>query len=221
VTVSSTMDFWFDFDNAFNPAFGQVTDAILDAYDVTEAPFGITSSWRRHRSDGTYPDGFREEMEPKRDSLLLLADEQLAILDRHFHGDAEAERSAFEEFGQGVHFDDRRPAGDKVHKMDTGGPTDPPTGYHNWHAFTRAAVLVGADADRWLTMDRNVGLAWAIQSVARPADDAPDNPPLDEARLQSLRTAWLPLDADGLDEAFDSFPFPPNLEAPAASAGAP
>lgn len=150
-------------------------------------------------------------MEQNRDSLLLLADEQLAIFDRHFNGDGDAERSAFEEFGQGVLFDDRRRAGDKVHKMDTGGPIDPPTGYHNWHAFIRAAVLVGADEDRWLNMDRNVGLAWAIQSAARPADDAQDNPPLADAHLQTLRDVWLTLDADGLDDAFDNDQFAPSL----------
>lgn len=207
--MADAMEFWLEFDNVFNPGFGQVSDAIFDAYDATDAPFGIAAKWRQHRAAGTYPDGFHDDMAVNEDSLLLLAKSQLEIFERHFAGDAAEEQAAFEAFGQGVLFDDRRPVGDKIHKMDTGGPNDPPTGYHNWHAFIRAAVLVGADADRWLAIDRCVGLAWAIQSVARPVEDAQDNPPLDEATLQPLRDAWLALDADQLDTAFDSEPFPP------------
>ena len=119
------------------------------------------------------------------DSLSLLAGEQLKIIDRHFGDDGAAQQSAFEAFGQGVLFDDRRPAGDKVHKMDTGGPADPPTGYHNWHAFIRAAVLVGGDPQRWLEIDRQVGLAWGIQSVAKPVEDATNNPPLQATHARS------------------------------------
>lgn len=208
--MADAMEFWFEFDNVFNPSFGQVSDGVLDAYDATGAPFGIAAKWRRHRADGTYPDGFREDMDANRDALLLLADTQLEVIDRHFAGDTAAEQSAFEEFGQGVLFDDRRPVGDKIHKMDTGGPADPPSGYHNWHAFIRAAVLVGADADRWLGIDRCVGLAWGVQSVAKPVEDATDNPRLDDATLQKLRDVWLSLDADGLDTAFDSEPLPPE-----------
>lgn len=204
-----SMEFWFAFDNFFNPGFGQVTDDVLIAYQATGAPFGITESWRRHRGDGTYPGGFQQEMAENAGALLQLADQQLVILDSHFAGDAEAEQRAFEEFGQGILFDERRPVGDKIHKMDTGGPADPPTGYHNWHAFIRAAVLVGADEDRWLGLDGHVGLAWAVQTVARPVEDATDNPPLEEARLQGLRDAWLGLSADQLDDAFDQEPFPP------------
>jgi len=95
--------------------------------------------------------------------------------------------------------------------MDTGGPDVPPRAYHAWHAFIRAVVLLGADEERWLGLDRKVGLAWAIQNEARPADDRPDNPPLPEARLEALRAAWLELDADALDAAFDNDPLPPAL----------
>ena len=208
--MADAMQFWFDFDRAFNPGFGQVSEAVLDAYDATGAPFGIAARWRRHRAAGTYPAGFHQDMAANADSLSLLAGEQLKIIDRHFGDDGAAQQSAFEAFGQGVLFDDRRPAGDKVHKMDTGGPADPPTGYHNWHAFIRAAVLVGGDPQRWLEIDRQVGLAWGIQSVAKPVEDATDNPPLQATTLQRLRDAWLALDADELDAAFDSEPFPPD-----------
>src|SRR5215208_6697399 len=166
--AGTSMEFWFEFDNHFNPGFGQVGDDVFAAYDATGGPFAIRDTWREHRAKGTYPDGFRAAMEPNRDAVMLLAEQQLEIFDRHFGGDPDAEQLAFEEFGQGINFDDRRPVGDKVHKMDTGGPERPPQAYHAWHAFIRAVVLLGADAERWLRMDRNLGLAWAMQNEARP-----------------------------------------------------
>lgn len=209
--AGSSMEFWFEFDNFFNPGFGQVGDDVLLAYELTGGPFGPRDRWIAHRADGTYPDGFRDEMAGNREPLMQLAGQQLAIFDRHFSGDAAAEQNAFEEFGHGVNFDDRRPNGDKVHKMDAGGPDRPPQAYHAWHCFIRAVMLLGADEDRWLAMDRNLGLAWAIQNEARPADDDPNNQPLPPERLDALRGAWLKLDVDELDTAFDSTPLPPAL----------
>lgn len=207
-------EFWFQFDNAFNPGFGQVSDEIFEAYAATGGPDGPLGRWRHHRRNGTYPDGFRQDMERAADGHLFLAQKQLEIIDQHFGADAGAERSAFEGFGQGVLFDDRRPPTEKVHKMDIGGPNDPPIGYHRWHACIRAAVMVGADSERWLTIDRLVGLAWAIQSEARPEEDSPDNPGLPAERLTELGEHWMNLDFDELDAEFDSDPFPRGVDAP-------
>jgi hypothetical protein len=205
------MEFWFEFDNFFNPTFGEVGDDVFAAYAAIGGPFGVKIAWRDDRDAGTYPEGFRRAMEGVKPHIMQLADQQLAIFDRHFAGDAAAEQTAFEEFGQGLNFDDRRPDGDKVHKMDQGGPDKPPQAYHAWHAFIRAVVLLGADEQRWLRMNRNLGLAWAIQNEARPTDDRPDNPPLAAERLEALRAAWLVLDAKQLDDAFDHDPLPPAL----------
>lgn len=213
-------EFWFQFDNAFNPGFGQVSDEVFEAYGATESPDGPLQRWRHHRRGGTYPDGFRQDMERAADAHLLLAEKQLEIIDQHLGGDAGAERNAFEGFGQGVLFDDRRPPTEKVHKMDIGGPNDPPIGYHRWHACIRAAVMVGADSERWLTIDRLVGLAWAIQSEARPEEDSPDNPGLSAERLTALGEHWMGLDFDGLDTEFDSDPFPRGVDAPEVAARA-
>jgi hypothetical protein len=209
----AVMEFWFEFDNFFNPSFGEVGPDVFAAYDAIGGPFGVKAAWRDDRDAGTYPVGFKRAMELVKPALTQLADQQLAIFDRHFAGDAAAEQTAFEEFGQGLNFDDRRPTGDKVHKMDQGGPDKPPQAYHAWHAFIRAIVLVGADEQRWLRMNRNLGLAWAIQNEARPTDDRPDNPPLPAERLEALRAAWLVLDAKQLDDAFDHDPLPPTLGA--------
>lgn len=206
------IEFWFDFDLAYNPGFGRVSDEILEAYSIIRGPDFPRARWREHRLRGTFPDGFARDMMPMKDALLLLANDQLQIIDRHYAGDDEGLRAAFEDFGQGVLFDDRRPPGEKIHKMDVGGPDNPPIGYHRWHAFNRAVVVVGGDADRWLTIDRYVGLAWAIQSEARPEEDRPDNPGLPEERLAALREQWTKMSWDELDAAFDSDPFPPGVD---------
>ncbi|CAA9474491.1 MAG: hypothetical protein AVDCRST_MAG67-429 [uncultured Solirubrobacteraceae bacterium] len=205
------MEFWFEFDNFFNSAFGEEDPEADAAIRAIGGPFAISRSWHEHRNNDTYPDGFKQDMTALQGPLMKLAEQQLAIFDRHFEGDAAAEQNAFEEFGQGLNFDDRRPVGDKVHKMDQGSPSQPPQAYHAWHAFMRAVVLLGADEERWLGLNRNLALAWGIQAEARPADDNPNNPPLPQARMEELRAAWLALDADGLDEMFDNDPLPPRL----------
>lgn len=206
------IEFWFEFDLAYNPGFGQVSQEVLRAYTAVRGPDFARARWREHRLRGTYPEGFIRDMTPMKDALLFLADGQLEIIDRHFGGDGAAERVAFEDFGQGVLFNDRRPPGEKIHKMDVGGPDNPPIGYHRWHAFNRAVVVVGGDAERWLTVDRHVGLAWAIQSEARPEEDNPHNPGLSAERLAVLREQWTKMTADELDDAFDHDPFPEGVD---------
>jgi hypothetical protein len=79
-------------------------------------------------------------------------------------------------------------------------------GHHRWHAIIRATVLGGGDAGRWLQIDRNVGLAWAIQREAHPVSSKPNNPGLPAARIAELRTTWLSRSSVELDEAFDTKP---------------
>ena len=174
-------EFWFEFDNVFNPTFGHLSGDVMAAYtslsahnDGIDYPY---QRWREHRKRGTYPDGFRAEMTSIQDLLLFLCAKQAEVLDRHFAGDPDAQRSAFEHFGEGVLFDQRRPVHQKVHQMDAAlSPDSPPKGYYTWHGIIRAAVMVGADAGRWLAIDRNVGLAWGIHGEARPVQDAPTTP---------------------------------------------
>jgi hypothetical protein len=147
-------------------------------------------------------------MTPLRAGLQTISTGQLALVDQHLLGDAEIMRFSFEDFAQGVLFDDRRPAGVKVHMMDTSGVTNPPIGYHRWYALARAMVFTGIDAARWTQLLSFIALAWAIQSEARPVQDT-HNPPMDAARLQTLRDAWLPRNPDELDNNFDNYPYPP------------
>jgi hypothetical protein len=89
-------------------------------------------------------------------------------------------------------------------------------GYRRWHAFCRAAMLIGADQSFWLKILRLVALAWAIQSEMNPRIDQPDNPEMAPQRLKLLSQFWLSADTDLLDRAFVQFkhraPTPEQLQ---------
>jgi hypothetical protein len=205
-TPQLAIDFWIEFDNLFldNPSA-----EIIQAYGQLGGDIDRPRKrWTAHRRNGTYPAGFVADMQSIRDPLLVLGEKQIETIDKHFQGDREAEQRAFEDFAQGILWDGRRPQTRKLHMMDTSGPANPPIGYHRWHTFIRAIVAVGGDADRWLIVDRNVSLAWAIQSLLKPVQDTHDNPPLTSDQLKKFREKWLTLSVEQLDDAFDSFPYP-------------
>jgi hypothetical protein len=195
------IDFWYEFDKYFH---AEPPQEVIDAENALP---DLRNLFVNHRRNGTYPSGFISDITPSRDPIMFLANRQLDMFSKYFHGDTEIERGSFEDFGQGVLFDDRRSPPDKIHKMD-GGRNNPPIGYHRWHGFIRAVVFLGGDTSRWLQMDRNVGLAWDIQSILQPPDDVPNNPRLSSTRLEQLRSLWSIRSFDELDNAFDSFPFP-------------
>ena len=201
-------DFWFTYDDhfLFNPP-PQVFAAYAAIGDL-DAPL---TRFAETRTAGTFPADFVTAMEPLRAGLEALSTEQLGVVDRFYGGDADGLQGAFEHFGYGDLFDDRRPAGNKVHMMDSSGPANPPIGYHRWHAIVRAMTVLGIDAARWDAIDRLIALAWAIHAEAQPTQDA-DNPPLPGARLTALRADWLARTPDERDSAFDTFPFPPPTQ---------
>jgi hypothetical protein len=201
------IDFWYEFDNYF---MFKAPQEIIDAYNILFSIGDLRHLFRTHRRNGTYPEGFKVDVSPVRDTIIFLAQKQLDIIEKYFKNRAENERKAFEDFGQGVLYDDRRNPPDKIHKMD-GGRNNPPIGYHRWHAFIRALVIIGGEGEeekRWLEIDRNLGLAWEIQSILKPQDDNPNNPELPVHRLNQLQTIWLSKSFDLLDIEFDSFPYP-------------
>jgi hypothetical protein len=204
-TKEKGIEFWFQFDDRFlfNP-----TIEIRQLYGQIQGPDTIRFAWEQARQAGTYPAAFEASIQSMHTALVRLSELQFEVMEAHFTDDLDSLRYAFEDFGQGVLFDDRRNPGDKIHKMDTGGPLNPPIGYHRWHPIIRASVIAGGNASLWLEINRFVGLAWAIQSDAKPIEDAPDNPPLAAQRLEELRAIWLNADAEALDRAFDSSPYP-------------
>ncbi|MGE4070466.1 MAG: hypothetical protein AB7E72_04770 [Lysobacterales bacterium] len=202
-TIDSALDFWYEFDQAFLFATSPEVDGLYATiFGPNFAADALIDAVRDHRAD------LSQVVAGKEPSFQRLAEIQLSIMDRHFPDPADLQR-AFEDFGQGILFDaktlpgsgrPRRPVGRLIHMMD--GTPDDCIGYHRWHAFIRAAVAAGADAGRWLAVNRLVALAWAIYSELNPREDAPNNPPLATARLDSLRNGWLSADEATLNEAF-------------------
>jgi hypothetical protein len=207
------VEFWYELDDHFLFNVGDHPE-VLDAYGAIEMPDGITNLRAEHRANGTYPAGFLADVTPMRDALELLSTEQLKIFDRHLAGDAETTQRAFEDFGQGVHFDERRDPGTRIHMMDASGPTNPAVGYHRWHAIIRAQIELGIDAGRWTQIDRWLGLGWAMQSEAQPVQGERANPGLPAARIDELRQRWLQRTPGQIDDAFDSVPYPSDAIVP-------
>lgn len=207
-TKEQGVEFWFDFDNHFLPS--TASDEVLAAYGAIGGPDRPRSVWQQARIDDRFPEDFIAYANPVKDSIAFLAEQQREVFEAHFPCDIDSLGRAFEDFGQGVLFDDRRSVGDKLHKMDTGF-NSPPIGYHRWHPFIRAHSLTGDDEDYWLRIDRLVGLAWNIQSVTQPVPDKPDNPSLSKDQLEQFHARWCGMSFDDIDAAFDSFPFPTEI----------
>ncbi len=196
-------DFWFDLDDRF--LFNRPPE-VNQALAAIGGPGLILARFDARRQAGQFPAAFIADVTPRRAGLQAISTLQLEVVDRYF-SDIDGLRAAYEHFGYGDLFDDRRPVTRKVHMMDISGPGDPPIGYHRWHAINRAMVLLGIDADRWSAIDRLVALAWAIHAEAQPQQDT-HNPPLPESRLVALRAHWLTRTDDQLDEAFSAGDFP-------------
>jgi hypothetical protein len=209
-TNDLAISFWTEFDSNFHysippQVFQAYQTLFLDRFTGRPDMDVIYNSWADHRSRGDYPAEFRKQFEPLKDQILYLAELQVDIMRRHFKDDIASLQRAFEDFGQGTLYNPNRPQ-DSIHKMDD--LSGPPIGYHRWHAFIRATVLLGASTNVWLFIDRCVGLAWAIQSEAQITQNSPNNPGLEGTRLEELRSSWLQLSFDDLDAAFDNYPFP-------------
>jgi hypothetical protein len=200
------IDFWYEFDKFFLSG-----NDILKAKEILEPYVKLKDSFLSHyRNKTVEAAAFRKEHESIKDSVKLLADNHLRILDQHFGGSEEMEQIAFELFAQGLLFDDgldkngnpRRIPGNKVHMMD-----DDMRGYLIWHAFVRLVVvlLYGDDVEsadskqrRWLQTDRHIGLAAGILAALIKAGVEPEqtndptfNKPIDPTALEELRADWL------------------------------
>lgn len=208
--------FWFEFDNATqgDPEFGNV---ILRA-----GGFGVQNDYRQIRTAGTYPAAFRQKFLPSLEDWRIIARLQIDMIGTLLDNDLANIQAAFEDFGQGTLFDNdpRRDDGNRIHMMD-GQVGAQLVGYHRWHAAIRAIQLLGfSDNAWWEDLDRILGLAWAIQSFARPRQQNMPNPGLTSADLADLRTAWLELAPERRDRQYDltagAVGFHPSPKHPAA-----
>jgi hypothetical protein len=98
-----------------------------------------------------YEQSFSIEVSPYKDGIVKLANDQRQIINDHLRDFIEIQQ-AFELFGQGVLYDERRGT---VHKMDGTFPRHL-VGYRRWHGFIKAAVSVGQAIDFWLNLDRSM-----------------------------------------------------------------
>ena len=115
-----TRFYWYEFDNVF---LLRPPQDIADAYgslgrDFIDKPRNFL---RLRTIQGTYPQRFVDDVMPLKDGLLHLANRQLQIMDEHFPEAPADLQQAFEEFGQGILWDDRPDRverGIPIHMMD-------------------------------------------------------------------------------------------------------
>ncbi len=117
---------------------------------------------KEHKINVTYPDDFIKEVKQDQErvkSIIFLAQKQLEIIKRSFGNDIKSQQKAFEDFGQGVLYDDRtpRPVERRIHMMDEGQ-----FGFYRWHIFIRTAALLNLESEMWIHVDRHLGLACTI-----------------------------------------------------------
>jgi hypothetical protein len=195
-------NFWYEFDNFF--LWDERQDVLKAIGNISD----LDRICKEHKINSTYPIDFMNEVrrdEERVNSIIFLAQKQLDIINNIFGSDIESEQRAFEDFGQGILFDDRspRPLSNRVHMMDEGQ-----FGFYRWHTFIRTAVLLNQDPQRCLHVDRHIGLACAIDSVQRPRQSTndgnnPNNSEITPETLDKLRSSWLQLSFEELDAEFD------------------
>jgi hypothetical protein len=207
-------EFWYDFDNqALWRRTPEFSDALKRAYFDQGLTFdSLVDEFRASFARPDHPRQFADRIANSRSGFLDLAKLQLAVIDRHLQDNLDIQQ-AFQDFGQGVLYDDRkpRPPGFHVHMMD-GDPSNW-VGWQRWHASLRAEQELGADRGRWLHVNCCIGLAWSIQTEAKPVQDSQNNPSLAAQRVEELATAWMQLDTATLDWAFATHPLvPPSIQ---------
>jgi hypothetical protein len=201
------MDFWYEYDTSF------LSDPdMLKPKHTLDTYVKLKDSFLSHYRNKTIESGFKKEFESIKESVKLLADNHLRIIEEYFSGSKQKEQMAFELFAQALLFDDgrdkdgkpRRVPGNKVHTMD-----DDIRGYLIWHAFVRlVVVLLYGDEDdeaadpkkkkRWLQTDRHIGQAAGILAALIKAGKEPEqtsdpnyNKPMDSTALEEPRADWM------------------------------
>ncbi len=199
-------EFWFQFDNRFLFPDPEVVDALQSAYVFNGSAMDLDKPvdlFRVSYGQPTHPEPFLNAIQPNRSGFVDLARIQSDVISAHLATNDDI-RTAFEDFAEGILLDPRRLPGMRVHKMD-GNPEDW-VGFHRWYVFARAVELLGENAEQWRYLGHCIGMAWAIQTVAKPGDDIV-NPELPTAQLTAIRDRWMNLSSQALDWAFATHRF--------------
>lgn len=210
-------NFWFDFDNRFRY---EPTIEVAESYSKMGGLTFPIDEFRKTRAAGTWPKSFIAEFQGAKGTAVgFLTAQQEIMFNEHFTGDSafESMTNTFVEFGTGLLTDERRDTSkyfdNVIHSMD-GSISNPPVGYHRWHGVIRVYTLLNGITDGlWLNVDRCVALAWAIQSELKPLGISSDgkNPntkSIAPTKLDELKSLYLNMTFEQLDEAFDSAPYP-------------
>jgi len=195
-------NFWYEFDNFF--LWDERQDVLKALGNISD----LDRICKEHKINETYPIDFINEVrqdEQRVKSIIFLAQKQLEIMNKNFGNNTESQQRAFEDFGQGILFDDRRPRplNNRVHMMDEGQ-----FGFYRWHTLIRTALLLNQVSEMWLHVERHIGLACSIDSVQRPRQSTndgnnPNNSEISPEKLDKLRSFWLQLNFEELDAEFD------------------
>lgn len=200
-------EMWYQFDEVtmYNSS-RELTDAYIAIGELFggDVEHSVLERWQELSKSPEYPHNYTELVAPAKDAFMVLSRAQLGVFDAYYRGQGLALASAFSGFGQGVLFDPRRAnVESEVHSMNG----SPPKGYHTWHAYMRAMMLLGIDKQRWASVATFNAFAWALQTVAKPNLRAV-NPPLPRLTVARLAATWLPRFPEQLDADFQSFPYP-------------
>ena len=195
-------NFWYEFDNFF--LWDERQDVLKSLGNISD----LDRICKEHKINETYTIDFINEVrqdEQRVKSIIFLAQKQLEIMNKSFGNNIESQQIAFEDFGQGLLFDDRspRPLNNRVHMMDEGQ-----FGFYRWHTLIRTAVLLNHESEMWLHVDRHIGLACSIDSLQRPRQSTndgnnPNNSEISPIMLDKFRAFWLQLNFEELDREFD------------------
>jgi len=195
-------NFWYEFDNFF--LWDERQDVLKALGNISD----LDRICKEHKINETYPIDFINEVrqdEQRVKSIIFLAQKQLEIMNKNFGNNTESQQRAFEDFGQGILFDDRRPRplNNRVHMMDEGQ-----FGFYRWHTLIRTALLLNQVSEMWLHVERHIGLACSIDSVQRPRQSTndgnnPNNSEISPEILDKFRSFWLQLNFEELDTEFD------------------
>jgi hypothetical protein len=192
--------FWFELDHAtkYSSAFMTIVQR--------GGALRVQTAFMDARLANKYPAQFVAAVSPHKADWITMANTQTKAFNDFLEKDPAAIQAAFEDFGQGVLLDtdpERIAKNDAIHTMDVQG-AGPPVGYHRWHASIRAMQLLNiGDTAWWESIDRFLGLAWGLQSFARPKQQLVANPAIAQADLAALRTAWLSLTPAQRDSQYD------------------
>jgi hypothetical protein len=97
------MDFWYEFDKSF------LSDPdMLKAKHTLDPYVKLKDSFLTHYQNKTIESDFKKEFESIKESVKLLVDNHLRIIEEYFSGSKQKEQLAFELFAQGLLFDDGR-----------------------------------------------------------------------------------------------------------------